>query len=113
MPSARYGDASHAFRAVCDGAVHASNGSSRYITDLLSTSATPVLSVSMPNDFELYGPYANSSIPVALIVCYPTDASNPYAGYTLPTGSTVRSVRCSLSTKTSKICCRRAICWST
>ena len=55
----------------------ASNGSSRYVTDLLSTAATPVLSVPMPNDAELYGPYANTSIAVALIVCYPTDANNP------------------------------------
>ena len=67
----------------------ASNGSSRYVTDLLSTAWTPVLNVSMPNDFELYGPYANTSIPVALIVCYPTDANNPYPSYALPTGSSV------------------------
>jgi predicted dienelactone hydrolase len=67
----------------------ASTGASRYVTDLLSTSATPVLSVAMPNDFELYGPYANTSLPVALIVCYPTDAGNPYADYALPTGSTI------------------------
>ena len=67
----------------------ASNGSSRYVTDLLSTQATPVLSVAIPNDFELYGPYANTSLAVALIVCYPTDANNPYADYALPTGSTV------------------------
>ena len=67
----------------------ASNGATRYVTDLLSTAATPVLSVSTPNDFELYGPYANTSIPVALIVCYPTDANNPYPAYALPTGSTI------------------------
>jgi predicted dienelactone hydrolase len=67
----------------------ASNGSTRYITDLLSTPATPVLSVAMPNDGELYGPYANTSLAVALIICYPTDANNPYADYALPTGSTV------------------------
>jgi predicted dienelactone hydrolase len=67
----------------------ASNGSSRYVTDLLSTAATPVLSVAMGNDTELYGPYANTSIPVALIVCYPTDAGNPYADYALPNGSTI------------------------
>lgn len=67
----------------------ASNGSPRYVTDLLSTAATPVLAVSTPNDFELYGPYANTSIPVALVICYPTDAGNPYADYALPTGSTV------------------------
>ena len=67
----------------------ASNGSSRYITDLLSTAATPVLTVAMGNDFELYGPYANTSIPVALIICYPTDSNNPYADYALPTGSVI------------------------
>ena len=67
----------------------ASNFSSRYITDLLSTAWTPVLTIAMGDDTELYGPYANTSIPVALIVCYPTDASNPYADYALPTGSAI------------------------
>lgn len=67
----------------------ATNGSSRYVTDLLSTAATPVLTVAMGNDVELYGPYANTSLPVALIICYPTDANNPYADYSMPTGSTI------------------------
>jgi len=48
-----------------------------------------VLTIAMGDDTELYGPYANTSIPVALIVCYPTDANNPYADYALPTGSTI------------------------
>lgn len=67
----------------------ASDGSPRYLTDLLSTSATPVLDVALPDDRELFGPYAGDTLPVALVVCYPTDASNPYADYPLPNGHAV------------------------
>ena len=64
-------------------------GAPRYLTALLSTSATPVLSIPLPDDSELYGPFAGTSIPVVLLVCYPTDEDNPYADYALPTGKSV------------------------
>lgn len=67
----------------------ANDGSARYVTDLLSTSATPVLDVALPDDHELFGPYAGGSLQVALLVCYPTDAGNPYADYPLPNGHAV------------------------
>jgi predicted dienelactone hydrolase len=67
----------------------AANGSSRYLTDLLSTAATPVLTVAIGGDGLLFGPYANTTMQVGLIVCYPTDANNPYADYPLPTGNVV------------------------
>ncbi|CAG0961627.1 hypothetical protein BURK1_00743 [Burkholderiales bacterium] len=64
-------------------------GTQRYLTALLSTSATPVLTVQIPDDGDLYGPHAGTSIPVVLLVCYPTDPGNPYADYALPTGRSV------------------------
>jgi len=69
--------------------IPAASGAPRYLTDLLSTSATPVLTIPIPGDGELYGPYAGTSLAVGLIVCYPTDAGNPHADYALPTGGTV------------------------
>lgn len=65
------------------------DGTPRYLTTLLSTSATPVLTIPVPDDGELYGPHAGTSVPVVLVVCYPTDADNPYADYVLPTGKSV------------------------
>ncbi len=67
----------------------APDGSSRYVTDLLSTAATPVLAVPVPDDVELYGPMSGKTQAIALFACYPTDAGNPYADYALPTGYTV------------------------
>lgn len=67
----------------------ADNGDARYLTDLLSTQATPVLAVAMPDDRDLFGPYANQSIAVGLLVCYPTDPGNPYTDYPLPNGHSV------------------------
>ena len=69
--------------------VPAASGAPRYLTDLLSTAATPVLTIAIPGDGDLYGPYAGSSLAVGVVVCYPTDGDNPYAGYALPTGRTV------------------------
>ena len=67
----------------------AADGSSRYVTDLLSTAATPVLPVPVPDDVELFGPMSGKTQAIALLACYPTDAGNPYADYALPTGYTV------------------------
>ena len=66
----------------------APSGADRYVTDLLVGNA-PVLGVQIPGDSELFSSYAGSFVPTALIVCYPTDAQNPYPNYTLPTGNVV------------------------
>ena len=65
------------------------DGTPRYLTTLLSTSATPVLTIPVPDDSVLYGPHAGTSVPVVIFACYPTDADNPYADYALPTGKSV------------------------
>ncbi len=66
------------------------DGSPRYVTDLLSeASSSIVLSVSVPNDSNLYGSFAQQRLPVAVLVCYPTSASNTRPDYALPTGRTV------------------------
>jgi dienelactone hydrolase len=69
--------------------VPTSGGTPRYITDLLSTAATPVLDVAIPGDAELFGSRRNSTLAVALIVCYPTDPGNPYADYAMPSGQPI------------------------
>jgi predicted dienelactone hydrolase len=69
--------------------VPSEDGTPRYVTALLSSSATPVLTIPVPDDGELYGPHAGTSVQIALVVCYPTDADNPYADYALPTGKSV------------------------
>ncbi len=66
------------------------DGSTRYVTDLLSeASSSIVLSVSVPDDGNLYGNFAQQYLPVVVLVCYPTAASNTRADYALPTGRTV------------------------
>jgi len=69
--------------------VPTAGGTPRYITDLLSTASTPVLSVAIPGDADLFGSFRNATLPVALIVCYPTDPGNPYADYAMPTGQPI------------------------
>src|SRR5450631_673787 len=66
------------------------NGSTRYITDLLSDPANTLsLSLTAPNDGEVYGSFAGKTIPFVIVVCYPTTASNPRADYPLPNGKSV------------------------
>jgi len=66
------------------------NGSTRYITDLLSDPAnTLALSLTAPNDSEVYGSFSGKTIPFVVVVCYPTIASNPRADYPLPNGKSV------------------------
>jgi predicted dienelactone hydrolase len=64
-----------------------SDGSPRYITDLLADPAnTLAVTVTAPADGEVYGSFAGNSIPFVLVVCYPTTADNPRADYALPNG---------------------------
>jgi predicted dienelactone hydrolase len=67
-----------------------SDGSPRYITDLLADpSNTLELNLSVPANGTLYGSFAGQNFPFVVIVCYPTTADNPRAGYTLPNGVVV------------------------
>lgn len=66
------------------------DGSSRYITDLLSDPGnTLTVSVNAPDNGEVFGSFAGRVIPFVVVVCYPTTASNPRADYALPTGKAV------------------------
>jgi dienelactone hydrolase len=66
------------------------DGSPRYITDLLSDPAhSLLLNVAIPGDASVYGSFAGKSLPYAVIVCYPTSASNARADYALPNGKSV------------------------
>jgi predicted dienelactone hydrolase len=62
----------------------------RYITNLLTDLSNAFYqSVAIPNDGELYGKYAGTSIEIVTLVCYPTGRDNPRPGYALPTGKVV------------------------
>lgn len=65
-------------------------GTPRYLTDLLVDRANAlVVQQTVPNDSTLYGPYARETHPFAMLVCYPTAATNPRPHYVLPTGFAV------------------------
>ena len=67
-----------------------SDGSSRYITDLLSdTGNTLALTVNAPGNDDVYGSFAGHSIAFVVVVCYPTSASNSRPDYPLPNGVVV------------------------
>jgi len=65
-------------------------GSPRYATDLLADPSDALsVTVSAPNDANLYGPFAGKQVVFVLLACYPTVADNPRADYPLPTGKVV------------------------
>jgi hypothetical protein len=65
-------------------------GRSRYVTDLLVDPVnTPTIALPIPDDAELFGPFRNRTLPQALLICYPTAAGNPYAGFPVPGGNVV------------------------
>lgn len=66
------------------------DGTPRYVTDLLADPAnTLAVSVTAPNDGDVYGSFAGRTIPSVVLVCYPTTAGNPRPDYALPTGRVV------------------------
>jgi len=67
-----------------------STGAPQYITDLL-TDPTDTLSVTVtaPNDANLYGSFAGKQVQFVVLACYPTVANNPRSDYPLPTGRSV------------------------
>lgn len=72
-----------------DGMPSAS-GTPRYVTDLLSDPAdTLSVTVTAPNDANLYGSFAGKQVLFVVLACYPTTADNPQPDYHLPTGNVV------------------------
>ena len=62
----------------------------RYVSDLLVDPPHAfVVLQTVPRDSNLYGPYVGENYAYVSLVCYPTDAGNPYADYPLPTGNVV------------------------
>jgi len=62
----------------------------RYVTQLFVDPADVLTAnISVPDDPELFVDRAGQQVPNALLVCYPTTASNPRADYPLPTGNAV------------------------
>jgi predicted dienelactone hydrolase len=65
-------------------------GAPRYVTDLLTDPVNAFsVTVTAPNDSNLYGSFAGKPIQFVVIACYPTVANNPRADYPLPTGRVV------------------------
>ena len=65
----------------------ATDGSPRYVTDLLvEPSNTLSASVSAPDDAALFGSFAGQPVGFVVLVCYPTTADNPRPDFALPTG---------------------------
>jgi predicted dienelactone hydrolase len=66
------------------------SGAPQYVTDLLADPANALsVTVTAPNDSNLYGSFAGKPIRFVVIACYPTVANNPRADYPLPTGRVV------------------------
>lgn len=69
--------------------IPADDGRARYITDLLTNPATPVVTFAVPDDSELYGKLAGKAFTVAMIVCYPSAVDTGRRPYILPNGVSV------------------------
>lgn len=66
------------------------SGAPRYVTDLLADPAhTLSVTVTAPNDANLFGAFAGKQVVFVVLACYPTTADNPRADYPLPTGKVV------------------------
>jgi len=66
------------------------SGAPRYATDLLADPPNTLsVTVTAPNDVNLYGSFAGKPIRFVVLACYPTVANNPRADYPLPTGKVV------------------------
>lgn len=62
----------------------------RYMTDLLADPVNALsVTVTAPDDSDLYGSFAGTPVQFVVIACYPTVADNPRADYPLPTGRVV------------------------
>jgi len=60
------------------------SGTPRYVTDLLADPAdTLTVTVTAPQDSDLYGDFAGQAVTFVVLVCYPTTADNPRPDYPL------------------------------
>lgn len=67
-----------------------SDGSDRYITDLLTEpNSTLTVSFAAPNDAALFGSWRGRSLTYVIIVCYPTSQANIRPDFALPNGKSV------------------------
>lgn len=73
--------------------IPAGDGRARYVTDLLTNPATPVVSFSVPGDGELYGKLAGKTYDVAMIICYPSAVDAGRSPYLLPNGVSVPAMQ--------------------
>jgi predicted dienelactone hydrolase len=66
------------------------SGTPRYVTDLLEDLVNALsVTVTAPNDSNVYGSFAGKSVQFVVVACYPTVANNSRADYPLPTGRVV------------------------
>ncbi len=73
--------------------IPADNGRARYVTDLLTNPATPVISFTVPDDGELYGKLSGKPFNAALIICYPSAVDAGRMAYALPNGVSVPAMQ--------------------
>ena len=67
-----------------------SNGTDRYITDLLSEpNDTLIVRYTPPDDATLFGPWRGQTLTDVAIVCYPTSPANTRADFPLPNGKSI------------------------
>ena len=65
-------------------------GQPQYITQLLADPADSLtVTVTAPNDSNLYGSFAGTQVVFVVLACYPTASDNPRPDYPLPTGHVV------------------------
>lgn len=70
-----------------EGIANTDNGGNipRYITDiLLEPGATPIFGLAIPDDRGLYRGFAGTTLPIVMLVCYPTSPANIRSDYRLP-----------------------------
>ena len=68
----------------------ASDGSPRYVADLLTEPANTLsVRVNAPGDGALFGSFAGRPVGFVVLVCYPTTADNPRPDFALPTSQRV------------------------
>jgi dienelactone hydrolase len=67
-----------------------SDGSQRYLTELLVDPANALIArFTAPDDRELFGPWRGQPLTYVLLACYPTSPANTRADYVLPDGRRV------------------------
>jgi len=68
----------------------ASDGSTRYATDLLTDPGNALsVTVNTPDNTTLFGSFAGKPAQFVVLVCYPTSADNARSDFALPTGKVV------------------------